>query len=75
MEVGTNPVAQEWEVTKLVLPKGPSMGLKSWEMREAEIMGRVSPLRFINVSQAVGGGFVVVLPPRRSLFVLYWCWN
>ncbi len=74
MEVGTKPVAQEWEVTKLVLPKGPLMGLKSWEMRDAEIVGRVSPLRLMNVSHA-GGGFSDVLPPKRSLFVLCWCWN
>jgi len=64
MDVGINPVAQELDVTKLVFPNGPLIGLKSWDMRWADIMGRVSPLRLMNVSQE--GGFsedVVVNTP------------
>jgi len=73
MDVGISPVAQELDVTKLVFPNGPLIGLKSWDIRWADIMGRVSPLRLMNVSQAGEGGFSEdMVPPRRSLLVLRW---
>ncbi len=52
MEVGTSPVRQDEEVTKLVFPNGPLDGWNNWEMRCAVMTGNVSPLRFTNTSHA-----------------------
>ncbi len=52
MEVGTSPVRQDEEVTKLVFPKGPFDGWNNCEMRCAVMTGNVSPLRFTNTSHA-----------------------
>ena len=66
MDVGINPVAQELDVTKLVLPSGPSIGLKSWDIRWADITGRVSPLRLTKTSHPLGDEDGLFLLPRRS---------
>ena len=76
MDVGINQVAQELDVTKLVFPNGPLIGLKSWDIRWADIMGRVSPLRLMNVSQTGEGGFSedVVLLQAKFISVAMELW-